>query len=132
MDTVGDLYLRAIERNPAAGIRVVGLVALGTHQAGRRIHNVPILGHVDEIAAILDRLAKAHALPEFLVVTEASFRGQALTQVLDAAAHHGIAVLRTPALTALTPAERVELRPIPLEDLLNRRRFRLTVMVWSG
>ncbi|WP_086613054.1 polysaccharide biosynthesis protein [Acetobacter indonesiensis] len=120
VDTVADLYLRAIERNPAAGIRVVGLVALGTHQAGRRIHNVPILGHVDDIAAILDRLAKAHALPEFLVVTEPSFRGQVLTQVLDAAAHHSIAVLRTPALTALTPAERVELRPIPLEDLLNR------------
>ncbi|GAA07377.1 nucleotide sugar epimerase dehydratase protein [Acetobacter tropicalis NBRC 101654] len=120
VDTVADLYLRAIERNPQAGIRVVGLVALGTHQAGRRMHNVPILGHVDHIGTILDRLARTQTLPESLVVTEPSFRGKGLTQVLDAAAAHGIAVLRTPALTALTPADRVELRPVPLEDLLNR------------
>lgn len=119
-DTVADLYLRALERNPEAGIRVVGLVALGTHQAGRRIHNVPILGHVEDIGAILDRLAKNNVLPESLVVTDPSFRGRALTNVLDAAAVHGISVLRTPALTDLTPAERVQLRPVPLEDLLNR------------
>lgn len=69
VDTEADLYLRALERNPAAGIRVVGMVALGTHQAGRRLHNVPILGHVNDIEAILDRLEKAGTLPESLVVT---------------------------------------------------------------
>lgn len=120
VDAVADLYLRSIERNPEDGIRVVGLIALGTHQAGRRIHNVPILGHIEDVTEILDRLARMHTLPESLVVTEPTFRGEGLTKVLDAAAAHGIAVLRTPALTALTPAERVELRPIPLEDLLNR------------
>lgn len=120
VDTEADLYLRALERNPAAGIRVVGMVALGTHQAGRRLHNVPILGHVNEIDVVLDRLDKAGTLPESLVVTDPSFRGAALTKVLDAGAAHGISVLRTPALTDLTPAERVELRPVPIEDLLNR------------
>ncbi|MFT8430662.1 polysaccharide biosynthesis protein [Acetobacter orientalis] len=120
VDTVADLYLRAIERNPAADIRVTGLIALGTNQTGRRIHNVPILGHVEEIEDILARLARAQRLPQSLVITEPTFRGAGLTQVLNAAALHGIAVLRTPALTDLTPAERVELRPIPLEDLLNR------------
>ncbi|OUJ15939.1 nucleotide sugar dehydratase [Acetobacter orientalis] len=120
VDTVADLYLRAIERNPAADIRVTGLIALGTNQTGRRIHNVPILGHVEEIEDILARLARAQRLPQSLVITEPTFRGAGLTQVLNAAALHSIAVLRTPALTDLTPAERVELRPIPLEDLLNR------------
>ena len=120
VDTVADLYLRAIERNPAADIRVTGLIALGTNQTGRRIHNVPILGHVEEIEDILARLARAQRLPQSLVITEPTFRGVGLTQVLNAAALHSIAVLRTPALTDLTPAERVELRPIPLEDLLTR------------
>lgn len=120
VDAVADLYLRAIERNPAANVRVTGLVALGTNQTGRRIHNVPILGHVQDIGAILTRLAQTQRLPESLVITEPTFRGAGLSHVLDTAAAHGVAVLRTPALTNLTPAEHVELRPIPLEDLLNR------------
>ncbi|MFT8675418.1 MAG: nucleoside-diphosphate sugar epimerase/dehydratase [Acetobacter sp.] len=124
-DTAADIYMRALERAGQSGIRIVGLVALGTHQAGRRIHNVPILGHVDTLPAILDRLDKAGGLPESLVITDPAFRGRMLTAVLDAAAAHGIAVLRAPVLTDLAPAERVQLRPVPLEDLLNRPQVAL-------
>lgn len=119
-DTVADLYLRALERSRDTNIRIVGLVGQGTHQVGRRIQNVPILGHVDEISLILERMRKAGTLPEALVITDAGFRGRALGQVLNVAADYGISVLRTPVMTDLTPADQVQLRPIPLEDLLNR------------
>ncbi|NHO52959.1 NAD-dependent epimerase/dehydratase family protein [Acetobacter estunensis] len=119
-DQVADLYLRAIDRNPEAGVRVTGLIGQGTHQAGRRIHNVPILGHVTDIAALLDGMAERNALPESLVVTDSNFRGEALGRVLAAAEAHGIEVMRAPVLTALTPASRIELRPVMIEDLLNR------------
>ncbi|WP_230975532.1 polysaccharide biosynthesis protein [Acetobacter garciniae] len=124
-DTAADIYMRALDRAGQGGIKIVGLVALGTHQAGRRIHNVPILGHVDTLPTILDRLDKAGGLPESLVITDPTFRGRMLTAVLDAAVAHGIAVLRAPVLTDLAPAERVQLRPVPLEDLLNRPQVAL-------
>ncbi|NHO31537.1 polysaccharide biosynthesis protein [Acetobacter fallax] len=119
-DQVADIFLRAIDRNPASGVRVTGLIGQGTHQAGRRIHNVPILGHVTDIAALLDGMARRNALPENLVITDPNFRGEGLGRVLSAAETHGIQVMRAPVLTTLTPAERVELRPVAIEDLLNR------------
>ncbi|OUJ15608.1 nucleoside-diphosphate sugar epimerase/dehydratase [Acetobacter sp. DsW_063] len=119
-DQVADLFLRAIARNPGSDVRVTGLIGQGTNQAGRRIHNVPILGHVTEIAALLDGMAQRKALPDSLVVTDPNFRGEGLSRVLDAAEAHGVEVMRAPVLTALTPADRVELRPVALEDLLNR------------
>ncbi len=119
-DQVADIFLRAIDRNPASGVRVTGLIGQGTHQAGRRIHNVPILGHVTDIAALLDGMARRNALPESLVITDPNFRGEGLARVLSAAEAHGIAVMRAPVLTTLTPAARVELRPVAIEDLLNR------------
>ncbi|MFT8718124.1 polysaccharide biosynthesis protein [Acetobacter sp.] len=119
-DQIADLYLRALDRNPESGVRVTGLIGLGTHQAGRRIHNVPILGHVTDIAALLDGMARRNALPDTLVVTDPNFRGEGLSRVLEAAEAHGIDVMRAPVLTALTPAEKIELRPVAIEDLLNR------------
>ncbi|AQS86460.1 MAG: nucleoside-diphosphate sugar epimerase/dehydratase [Acetobacter aceti] len=119
-DQIADLYLRALGRNPEAGVRVTGLIGQGTHQAGRRIHNVPILGHVTDIAALLDTMAAHHTLPDTLVVTDSNFRGEGLGRVLEAAEAHGIAVMRAPVLTDLTPADRIALRPVAIEDLLNR------------
>ncbi len=117
--TAADLYLMALERNHEMKIRIVGLVGL-KQQAAQRIQNVPILGPVKDIALILERMRKAALLPEALVVTDPTFKGQALSHVLDVAAEYGIAVLRTPVMTELTPADQVLLRPIPIEDLLNR------------
>lgn len=126
-DQVADLFLRAIDRNPTSGVRVTGLIGQGKHQAGRRIHNVPILGHVRDTAELLDTLARRKCLPETLVITDANFRGEGLARVLEAAETHGIRVMRAPVLTELTPAQRVELRPVPIEDLLNRPQVPLDV-----
>ncbi|MEE8663318.1 MAG: nucleoside-diphosphate sugar epimerase/dehydratase [Acetobacter sp.] len=124
-DHVADLFLRAIVRNPASGLKVVGLIGQSANQTGRRIHNVPILGHVTDIATLLDGMAVTGALPESLVITDPGFRGEEMRLVLDAAEKYGIVVERAPVLTALTPADQVELRPVALEDLLNRPQWPL-------
>ncbi|TYQ20524.1 UNVERIFIED_CONTAM: O-antigen biosynthesis protein WbqV [Acetobacter peroxydans] len=131
-DSVVDLYMRVFERNLRAGTRVAGIVAVGAHRSGQRIHNVPILGNVTEIESILDRLVRGRHRPDSLVVTDPAFRGSQLTVVLDAASTRGIAVLRAPALTDLAPAEQVCLRPIPLEDLLNRPQVELDRVGMEG
>ncbi|GBQ71775.1 nucleotide sugar epimerase dehydratase [Ameyamaea chiangmaiensis NBRC 103196] len=117
-DAMADLFLRG-HRLAGQGLRVVGLISR-TREAGQRIHNVPILGHERDIVACLDRLAARRRLPQEIVITDPEVRGDSLAAVLKAAEAHGILVSRTPDLTALRAADRIELRPVPIEDLLNR------------
>ena len=119
-DEPADLFLRAIGRDRSSSLRILGLLALGTHQAGRRIRGHGILGTVRDAGAVLDRLAAAGRAPRALVVTEPDFRGENLAALIEAADARGIAVRRAPNPTTLAPAARVELRPVAIEELLNR------------
>jgi O-antigen biosynthesis protein WbqV len=120
-----DGFLRALAGQRTAKLRVTGIVALSERQTGRRLHGRPILGAIDDIAAILSRLRARGRLPDALVVAEPDFRGPRLADLLALAEAEGLSVQRAPLPTALTEADRVTLRPIPLEDLLNRPQVTL-------
>jgi FlaA1/EpsC-like NDP-sugar epimerase len=119
-----DLFLRALAGDREAPYRAVGLLSLGRAQTGRRIHNCPILGSADDVAAVLARLRAEQALPATLVVTEPDVPGEVLAALMAAAEREGLRVARAPRPTALDPArhgsDRLELRPVAIEDLLNR------------
>lgn len=117
-DLGADLFMRAIERDSLQRYQVMGLLIEASGQTGRRIHNTPILGTIDDCAGLLARWRGP--LPQEIVLTDPDLRGAALSRVFEAAQEHGVSVKRTPSLTSLQPAARVELRPIALEDLLNR------------
>ncbi|MBB2156261.1 polysaccharide biosynthesis protein [Gluconacetobacter diazotrophicus] len=119
-DNSADLFIRAVERAPDPAFRVAGIVTQGRRQAGRRIHGIPILGHVEGMDDILARLDGHGGRPERLVITDAAFRGEDLAEIMQVAERRGLTVLRAPVLTDLTPADRLELRPVAIEDLLNR------------
>ena len=121
-DAEADLFLRAIGRDRSGlAPRVDGLLAFGGHQPGRRIHGRPIMGHVDQAAAVLERLAASGRLPQALVVTDPEFRGTALARLIEAANRFGLPVRRVPRPTLLADAAEIELGPVALEDLLQRR-----------
>ncbi len=119
-DVAADLFLRAIHRDRSSPLRILGLLAQGGHQPGRRIQGHRILGTVAGAAAVLDRLIAIGRAPQALVVTEPELRGEALAALIEIADARGIAVRRTANPTSLSPAARVELRPVAIEDLLNR------------
>ena len=119
-DAAADLFLRAIHRDRSSPLRILGLLAQGGHQPGRRIQGHRILGTVGDAAAVLDRLIAADRAPQALVVTEPELRGEALAALIEVADARNIAVRRTSNPTSLSPAARVELRPVAIEDLLNR------------
>ncbi len=124
-DEAADLFLRAVRRERATVLRIVGLLARGSHQPGRRIHGVPILGTVRDVGAVLARLEQQGRRPDGLVVTDSDLRGEDLAIVIRAAEALAIPVRRVPDPTALSPAARVELRPVAIEDLLNRPQVAL-------
>ncbi len=127
-----DLFLRAVSQERPPSVRVVGLLALGSRQTGRRIHGHPILGSSDDLAPVLERLKADDRLPDMLVVASPDLSGAALARVIDEANAHGLVVRRAPRPTALHPATattapgrsdtpaRIQLKPVAIEDLLNR------------
>jgi len=118
-----DLFLRAAARDRRQPLRVIGVLALGSRQTGRRIHGCPILGSVDQAGAVLERLHTDGRLPRLLVVATPDFAGPALARLVEQAERFGLAIRRAPRLTALAaelPPGGLELRPVAIEDLLNR------------
>jgi FlaA1/EpsC-like NDP-sugar epimerase len=123
-----DLFIRALRQERTPPFRVVGLVPLAARQVGRRIHGYPILGALDSIAGVLDRLRLERRLPTTIVVTE-EISGYELSALLDEADREGVQVRRAPRPTELlhapgqndaTSLSGLSLRPVAIEDLLNR------------
>ena len=126
-----DLFLRALtaERDPP--FHVVGLVASGGGQTGRRINGQPILGGVADLGEVLARLREGGRLPSTLVITDTALAGSQLAKVMAAAELEGVRVATAPRLTSLDTAKPGEagrglvLAPVAIEDLLNRAQVRL-------
>ena len=129
-----DIFLRALEQDRRTTWRVAGILSLRSRQAGRRIHGHPILGTLDDLPAVLDGMHRSGTLPGMIVVTSSEISGVAMVRLIETADRHGISVRRAPDPTALAPAarragdrpgedgprKRLELRPVAIEDLLNR------------
>ena len=127
-----DLFLRAVSQERQPSVRVLGLLALGSRQTGRRIHGHPILGSSDDLTPVLARMKTDDRLPDMVVVASPDLSGAALGKVIDEANAFGLVVRRAPRPTALHPATaapaqgrtdapaRIQLKPVAIEDLLNR------------
>jgi O-antigen biosynthesis protein WbqV len=122
-----ELFLSALARERPARFAVLGLLALSARETGRRIHGLPILGSLDQAELVLERLANEGALPGLIILASAEIEGPALQTLLAAAEARGLRVARAPSPTALAPADAagLVLRPIAIEDLLNRKQVAL-------
>jgi FlaA1/EpsC-like NDP-sugar epimerase len=119
-----ELFISALARSDSAAYRVVGLISLSNRHTGRRIHGHDIISSVAQAEPALARLQKSGTLPDLLIITSPELTGDALAGLLAVAGKYGLRVQRTPTLTALAPADQtsLQLQPIAIEDLLNRRQ----------
>jgi O-antigen biosynthesis protein WbqV len=122
-----EVFCAALARFNPAPYRVAGLIALSARHTGRRILGHDILGSAADAQAVLDRLAALGRMPDLLIITAPEFAGDDLAGMLAAGEAHGVRVMRAPNLTALSPAKdnEIQLQPIAIEDLLNRRQVAL-------
>jgi O-antigen biosynthesis protein WbqV len=126
-----DLFLRALAWDRHGVLQVEGLLAVGSRQTGRRIHGYPFLGSIEDTATVLERLVSEGRLPDTLVVTTPDLAGQSLALLVEQAERHGMQVRRAPRPTSLDPAgtpdraRPLDLRPMAIEDLLNRAQVPL-------
>ncbi len=121
-DDAAELFIRAVSRGRDAAYQAVGIVAERADRVGRVIHGIEVLGTTDELTAVVERLSAAGHRPQRLVLTAENMDGTRVRRLLDDADKLGMTLARTPNLTDFKAGieDKVEIRPIAVEDLLGR------------
>jgi O-antigen biosynthesis protein WbqV len=118
-----DTFIREMIRDPRAVYRVVGMLADTPSRVGREIYRVPVLGTIDSLEEVVERLDRRGKRPQKLIITAQNFPGAQVRQLLDRADALAIPLARLPRLTDfrrnLDNLDR-SIEPIALEDLLGR------------
>ncbi len=116
-----DLFLRASSRG-AAQYRAVGILSQRSGRVGRGIHGVEVLGTIEQLESVVAALKDKGQAPERLIITEEGLQGAVVRTLLDRADALGMTLARLPRLTDLKSgvSDRLEVKPIAVEDLLGR------------
>lgn len=117
-----ELFIRAVHRSKTQLYRAVGMVSEGAGRVGRNIHGIAVLGTFAEIPAIVAKLASAGERPQRLILTRDNMDGATVRKLVATADTLGMTVARMPRLVEFRDgaAEKFEVRPIAIEDLLGR------------
>lgn len=118
-----DLFLRAMESRPAANYRVVGILGETRNRVGRRIRGVAVMGTVDDLETAVADLSENGRRPQRVILTKDNLDGNVVTRVLDACDALGLGLSRLPRLDdlrAARPDAAIDLKPVAIEDLLQR------------
>ena len=99
------------------GMRPVAFLDDDSKKVGRYVHNLMVVGRVDELASVASRYKATK-----VVVAFPSAPMKRIKEVVECAREAGLKVDRVPALTDLVSgkAQVSQLRPIEMEDLLGR------------
>jgi O-antigen biosynthesis protein WbqV len=118
-----DTFIRETTRDPNSVYRVVGVLSDSASRVGREIYGVPVLGTVDDLEAVVERLARRSRRPQKLIITPQGLEGAAIRQLFDRADALAIPLARLQRATELRQglADLAKaLEPIAIEDLLGR------------
>ena len=72
-----DTFIREMMRNPRAVYRVVGVLADTPSRVGREICRVPVLGTIDALENVVERLDRRGKRPQKLIITAQNLPGDA-------------------------------------------------------
>ncbi|MDX1485149.1 MAG: nucleoside-diphosphate sugar epimerase/dehydratase [Alphaproteobacteria bacterium] len=117
-----DMFIRAMTGTPGARYQVVGIVDFRNTRVGRQIRGIEVMGGLEDLDEVMDRLTRAGRRPNRLVVTDSQLRGAPMRDLLAKAESFGTSLSRLPRITDFTPGDDsgVEPRPVAIEDLLGR------------
>jgi FlaA1/EpsC-like NDP-sugar epimerase len=113
----GASMVRLVERDPMAGMRIVGFLDDSPHKRGSRLMGVPVFGGLEALDRALDRTGA-----ERLLVAMPSASGGAIRRALDAGLDRGLDVRTIPPLRELVTGHvrLSNIRPVRVDDLLRR------------
>ena len=117
-----EMFIRALNRNPLATYRVVGMVDEKGGRVGRNIQGIHVLGTIDDIPAIIDGLSQANKRPQRVIVTKDDIKSDAMRGLIQMADDLGFSLARLPLLTDFQSSDNssTDIKPIAIEDVLGR------------
>jgi O-antigen biosynthesis protein WbqV len=117
-----ETFIRDIARQRGSAYRIAGVLDEKGRRVGRHIHNVSVLGTPEDLPAVLRRLALRGVHPQRLIVTKQELNPTLMRHLLDIAEANGMTLSRLPRLTEFHSgeADRFDVRPVDVEDLLGR------------
>ncbi len=117
-----ETFIREIARQRGSAYRIVGVLDEKGRRVGRHIHNVPVLGTPENLPAVLRRLGLRGVHPQRLIATKQELSPELVRHLLDIAEANGMTLSRLPRLTEFHSggADRIDVRPVDVEDLLGR------------
>ncbi len=119
-----EAFIRAMARDRQASYRVVGIVDHKRSRIGRDIRGVTVLGGLDEVEAIVNRLQGKGRKPQRMIITWPKLDGDTIGALLEQAESLGLTLSRMPRLTDFQSGGKnganLELQPVEVEDLLGR------------
>jgi FlaA1/EpsC-like NDP-sugar epimerase len=118
----GEKMYRELRDNPNLNYHIVGFVDDDARKLGMRIHGVPILGNVDELA----RLVKKYEIDEVLIAIS-SASGKEMRRIVERCKETGVKFKTIPGIGELIDG-RVSvktIRDVSYEDLMGRKPVRM-------
>ena len=121
-----EVFIREMARDPAAAYEVLGLVDEKGTRVGRQIRGQRVLGHLDELPEMLDRVSGRGRTPQRLILATDLERPE-MQRLLELTDERGMSIARLPRLTDFQSGsgDQIKLQPIAIEDLLGRVQTRL-------
>ncbi len=118
-------FIRAVASDPRPTYRIIGLLDEKEHRVGLLIHGLPVLGGIDDMETVTERLARRGKGPERLILTKGRDRihGEMVRRLVSRAESLGLSVSRMPLEPGEVPRVGrglLNLRPIEIDDLLGR------------
>jgi len=116
-----DLFIREMARSATGSYRPVGIVDDKPRRVGRSIRGVPVLGAIEEIPELVRQLARNHVAPQRLILTKEHIDADQVQRLFEISEALALPLARLPRLTDFKRgSERLDVRPIAIEDLLGR------------
>jgi FlaA1/EpsC-like NDP-sugar epimerase len=117
-----ELFIRALTHQDASNYSIAGIVSERPHRVGQLIHGVEVLGTLDAIPDVVARLNERGDRPQRLILTKEDIDGTRVRALLETAEDLGMTLARLPRLTDFKSgiADKLEVKPLAIEDLLGR------------
>ena len=118
----GEMLVREMKHNPRIGLFPVGFLDDNPRKRGRRIHDIPVLGSIEDVGRAVSKQKV-----EEIIIAIPSLTGKEMRRIIAQCESTGVAVRTLPAMGDIlngTIGMR-EIREIRIEDLLGREHIEL-------
>ena len=120
-----ELFIREMSRNNNPTHKIIGILDINKNRVGRFIRDIEILGSVQEISKIVEKIEKNNKKnrPQKIIIASNDVEGNIIRNLLTFTDKTGISLARLPKITDLESDinnEKSKVKPIDVFDLLSR------------